>query len=197
MIQNRLRAALLGFLVSACASLSSAWAAGEGELQALMQRLAGIKSVHAHFRESKHLSILDKPIILTGILRYEAPDYVKKQTLLPHAEVVEVRAQKLVIENPGQGKTELLLDDYPAIGAFVESFRSTLAGDLEQLQRFYDVALERTGGQWQMRLKPKQAQMRQYIDSIVIRGHDAEVTEVETLEAGGDRSIMQISPRSE
>ena len=58
---------------------------------------------------------------------------------------------------------ELRLNDYPAIRAFVESIRGTLAGDLAALRRYYRVELEGTWSDWRLHLLPADQQMAELV----------------------------------
>jgi hypothetical protein len=78
------------------------------------------------------------------------------------------------------------------IWAFVESVRSTLAGDLQTLQRFYTVALEGGESSWRLKLRPRDPEMQAVIDEIRISGSGTWINRIETLEAGGDRTVMKI-----
>lgn len=168
-------------------------ASAELSLERLMRDLAAVEAVDAHFSEVKELAILDEPMRLTGILRYRAPDYMKKQVLLPFREVMEVQGQRVLLENPDE-RMELDLDDHPPLRAFVESLRSTLAGHLDALRRYYRVDLRGERDAWEMRLQPRERLLKEAIEAIIIRGSGSEVVGVETLEKGGDRSVMTIVP---
>lgn len=163
----------------------------------LMQTLAQVQSVHAHFREQKELSILQEPLLLTGILRYQAPDYLHKRVLLPYQESVEIRGNTLRLKTPDKGEKQLALSDYPPLQAFVESFRSTLAGDLNNLARFYNLQLNGSLSDWQLNLQPVDRKIKKFVTQIVIRGNHDQVRSVEILETGGDRSLMNITPINE
>jgi len=159
-----------------------------------MQWLSQVDKVSAHFRERKELAILEEPLEMTGILRYRAPDYVKKQVILPYRESFEVQGDRLFIDTPEAGQRQLSLPGYPALHAFVESFRATLAGDLGGLERYYRVRLDGEATAWRLRLEPLDQEMAQYVTAIIIRGSNDQVLSIETLETGGDRSLMTIRP---
>ena len=174
-------------------SVGSAIAAGP-DLQALMIRLADVSAVNAYFRETRTLAALTEPLLSSGILRYRAPDTVIKKTLLPRPQLLEIDGDSLLIDDPDRGRHRLALQDYPAIAAFAESFRATLAGDLAGLTRFYQVALSGDETDWQLHLKPRDRAMAEYVETIIIGGQQARILTIETLEPGGDRSVMTITP---
>ena len=89
-------------------------------------------------------------------------------------------------------KRTLSLQNYPAVWAFVESFRSTLAGDITTLNRFYHVTLEGRPKQWLLILRPIDAQIKNLVSEIRISGSLEQINTIETREAGGDYSVMNI-----
>ena len=160
----------------------------------LMHSLAQVKESKATFVERKHLSILKTPLEYSGTLAYSAPGHLEKQTLLPKPESVVLDQDKLVVQSGAANrKRTLSLQDYPVVWAFVESFRATLAGDLDALNRFYDVSLEGHAKQWLLILRPRDAKMKNLISEIHIGGSLAQISAIETREAGGDYSVMNIS----
>lgn len=163
-------------------------------LDALMRMLADVKAAQGRFVERKYLAILNAPLTFSGTLSYTAPGRLEKRTLAPEPASMTVDGDRLVIEDgANRRRRALILRDYPPVWAFVESLRATLAGDLAQLRRFYQVQLEGSAGDWRLLLTPVEAEMREWVKEIRIGGSGNRVTAVEVLESGGDRSMMTIS----
>lgn len=159
-----------------------------------MRSLAHVKKSNATFVERKHLSMLKTPLEFSGTLVYTAPGHLEKNTLLPKPESLVLDQDKLVVQSGEERqKHTLSLQDYPVIWAFVESFRSTLAGDLETLNRFYRVTLEGHLKQWQLVLRPIDSKMRNLVSEIRIRGVAEQINTIEIREPEGDYSVMSIS----
>jgi len=163
-------------------------------LAKLMQDLAQVKKARATFVEHKHLSMLTKPLLFSGTLEYTAPSRLEKNTLLPKPESLILNQDKLVVKSGnGEERRTLSLQEYPALWAFVESIRSTLAGDIGTLERFYHVTLNGHPEQWQLELQPSDPKIQSMVSEILIKGSFAEITTIEIREAGGDYSVMRIS----
>lgn len=163
-------------------------------LAELMHSLAQVKKSKATFIERKHLSMLTTPLSYSGTLEYTAPGRLEKNTLLPKPESLILDQDKLVVQTGNSGgKRTLSLQDYPSIWAFVESIRSTLAGDIETLNRFYHVTLEGPPQQWQLILRPVDSKMKSLVSEILIKGRFEQINTIEIREAGGDYSVMSIS----
>ena len=168
---------------------ASAWTINE-----LMHGLAQVKKSRATFIERKYISILKAPLEYSGTLIYNAPGHLEKYTLLPKPESLVLDQNNLVVQSgDAHLKRTLSLQDYPAIWAFVESFRSTLAGDITTLNRFYHVTLEGQPKQWLLILRPIDAQMKNLVSEIRISGSLEQISTIETRESGGDHSVMNIS----
>ena len=134
-----------------------------------------------------------RPLELKGSLRYERPNRISKHVQSPFDELLSVEGDALTLVNRAKGEQRILsLREQPALGALVESVRATLAGDLAQLERHYKVELSGAREAWSLRLAPRAAQVRAYVETITIAGSAARVRRIEVLETGGDRSVMTI-----
>jgi hypothetical protein len=158
-----------------------------------MHSLAQVQSSQARFKERKYLAVLIAPLDSSGTLTFQAPGHLEKHTLKPKAESLVLDKGVLTIDSKARNiKRTLVLQEYPAVWAFVESIRSTLAGDLPTLQRFYKVKLKGDAAKWSMRLIPLEQRTLQVMSEIEVSGRGAHVTEIETTESNGDRTTMTI-----
>ncbi|HUH83238.1 MAG TPA: LolA-related protein [Stellaceae bacterium] len=184
---------LLALLAGGVPALAAAPDGGHLDLQQLMQRLSEVRRSTAYFSEHKELAMLNEPLDSSGTLAYVAPDKLEKDTLLPKPERITVDGDKLTLSQSGDpGSRTVSLRDQPELGAFVESIRATLAGDLPALQRYYNVTLQGSLLAWQMTLEPKERRLREMVKWIRISGRDASIRSIDSEEADGDRSEMTI-----
>jgi hypothetical protein len=188
------RAALA--LAIVCASLSSALGAESGawDLAELMRQRARVTQARVHFTEQRNSDLFERPLILSGTLRYDSPARVEKQIDKPFKERYVVDGDALRIERDGKHPRTVSLREHPALWAFVESFRATLAGNRSTLERFYEISLEGDREHWRLLLRPRNEQMRELVDSIKIEGSNVDITAIEILEVGGDSSRLTIGP---
>ena len=182
-------ARMLPLLLLTAAPDVAAWG-----IEQLMQDLARVKTAKARFVERRYLAILTAPLESSGTLTYIAPDRLEKHTLAPRTESLVLERGQLSLESsePKRRRT-IRLEDYPVIGIFVESIRSTLAGDLDLLNRLYQIALEGDERKWRMVLKPGDPKMQEAVSEIRISGSRDWIGSIEFLEPGGDRSMMTIT----
>jgi len=178
-----------GPLAAAEKSADSGWT-----VEQLMQRLAQVKSARATFVERKHMRILNAPLELTGTLVYTAPGYLEKHTLKPKPESLILEKDTLTFEDRTRKRRRVLkLQEYPVVWAFVESIRSTLAGDLQSLNRFYRVSLEGSELEWRLTLDPREPGIQRMVEQIRIAGSRTSIRSIEITEAEGDRSVMTVT----
>lgn len=161
----------------------------------LMQAFAKTRSADARFTERKTMSILKKPLESSGVLRYTAPDRLEKHTLQPAEEMLLVERDRITLDRAGK-KRVLALGDYPALGALVESLRSTLAGDAATLSRIYETRLEGSESRWILTLVPRERRMSELVATIRLTGRNARIEEIDIFETGGDRTTMTIDARA-
>lgn len=163
-------------------------------LEGLMEGLAQVKSASGQFVERKYLRILTEPLEFRGTLSYSAPGRLEKHTLKPKPESLVLEQDRLTIEDKARNQRRVLvLQEHPVLWAFVESIRSTLAGDLKSLNRFYHVSLEGDERRWHLLMKPRDARMQTVVSEIRVTGSGHSVRVVEVHEAGGDHSVMTIT----
>jgi outer membrane lipoprotein-sorting protein len=200
--RHRRNAALVFVLAWLCASILLAaparadnTAAHPGsDLQQIMLGLQSVKQSQAKFTERKYLQMLDQPLVSSGTLIYVAPDHLEKNTDQPKPESLVVDGESLVVTGADGQSRSLSLADYPQLGAIVEGIRATLAGDSGGLNRFYTVHLQGGLSAWTLVLEPRDPKVQAILRAIRIGGSNARIETVETLEAGGDRSVMTVLP---
>ena len=187
-------AALLSVGLAACALPLQASAATDWGVEQLMQALGEVKSSKARFVERKHLGILTAPLESSGTLIYVAPSRLEKHTLAPRPESLVLEREELTIEDRERDQRRTFsLQEYPVIRAFVESIRSTLAGDLPALTRYYQLGLDGSERKWRLTLKPSEPGMREVVNEIRISGEGRWIHAIEIVETSGDRSVMTIT----
>jgi outer membrane lipoprotein-sorting protein len=190
---------MMTLLIAAAAGHYSATSAQQEsksklELTELMQDLSQVKMARGRFVERKYLAILNTPLESSGTLVYTAPGRLEKHMLLPRRESLILDGDTLVIDDrEARQRRSLVLQEHPAVWAFVESIRSTLAGDLRTLNRFYEVSLQGEASRWRLQLKPSDPAMRELASEIRISGSGTWVDLIEILGAGGDRSVMTVT----
>ena len=166
-------------------------AATDWTLQRLLEGFAQTREARASFVERKRIAVLDRPLLSSGELRFQAPDRLEKRTLRPKPERLRVEGERLSLER-GERSLELDLRSYPEVAAFVESIRGTLAGDRGTLERYYELRLEGARASWALTLTPRSSAMAALVARVRIAGRDAEISVIEIEQANGDSTLMSV-----
>ena len=167
--------------------------AGDWALSDLMHLLAQQKSGKATFVEKKYMGILDKPLLSSGELSFEAPDRLEKRTLKPRQEAMLLEGDKLTLTLYDKRPLNLRLQDHPEVAALVESIRGTLSGDQAALEKNYAINFTGVQGKWQMTLTPVQKAVAKVVRQIHMGGADANIKTITFEQVDGDRFEMTIT----
>ena len=166
------------------------------DLDRVMGQLRAVTAASGQFVERKQVKLLTRPLQSSGVLHYAAPDRLEKITEKPARETMLLRGGILSGTRSNGDRYHLSLDDHPDVAALVEGIRSTLAGDLPTLRRYYDIAFTESGAGWELHLSPKSDAVRSKVVEIRIDGVGAALSQVDVIEADGDHSEMTITPVS-
>ena len=188
MISGRLAALSLALGVAAQPAAAQELAAG-----ALMRQLAAVESSRATFVETRHSALLKEPLVLRGTLTYRRPAFLEKRVEQPYMERMAIDGDVLTLETRRGRKLKTSASGSPGIAALVEGIRATRAGDLAALERHYEVRVAGRAERWSVTLKPVDAEVARYVTAMVFSGAAGRIARVEVQEAGGGRSVMDIS----
>jgi len=193
------------------------------ELEKLLQEVgaraqSGTRT--ATFIEIKNSGLLAKPLSSHGTLRFTAPDTLEKITTWPFRERLYIEGDVLTVEGAlirGQASRHVLsMSDIPFLEPVVDSIRATVGGDTALLARHYEISLVRERKQlsayaqevipkevvqrfaykanaWTLVLTPRDFQLREVVQQILMHGADTDVGMIEFVEKSGDRTELWIT----
>jgi hypothetical protein len=146
------------------------------------------------FEEVTYSSLLTKPLVARGVLRFTPPSRLEKDVLEPSHERYVVEGDLVTFESERKRMTKTIsLDDYPALRGFVEAFRAGVTGDAALLKRLYETALDGNRQQWVLQLRPRDPAGKTMLDSIHIAGSEGRILSITMRLPDGDRSVMTLS----
>jgi hypothetical protein len=162
-------------------------------VERLLESLAKNRQAEVRFEETVFSILLTEPLKIQGILRFTSPARLEKHVTAPYDERYLFEGDKILFERKTKGISRTLsLQDYPALRAFVEAFRSTLANDVVTLQRFYSVTLQGEPRRWVLILRPLDKGTQELVESIRFSGEEGQMRVIEIVAPDGDRSLMVI-----
>ncbi len=168
-----------------------AWAAFDIDM--LMVGLSQHQGGKAEFVEKRYSALLEKPVISRGEMTYTTPNRLVKVTIEPRAESIVLDGDTLSLER-GQRKIAIHLSNRPEARAFVDSIRSTLAGNRSALEKNYLLLLSGTQEEWRLVLTPTESKISALLKKINISGNGKQIREIEYIQIDDDRTVLQIKP---
>ena len=159
----------------------------------LMDGLARQPGGLATFTETRHLALLDKPLVSTGEMHFTPPDRLEMRTLTPKPEYMLLDRDRITLERD-QRRMTIRLGSRPEVLAFVDSVRGLLAGNRVSMERNYLMQLQGEAARWVLTLYPKDAEIAALIQRITVSGAHNQIRTIEYLQADGDRSVLAIEP---
>lgn len=188
-----IRRLFAGLLLNLLGSAAIAAPLASFDIAQLMNALARHPGGTARFVETRHLAVLDAPLVAHGEMTYTPPDRLEKRTLSPKAETIVLDHDLLTLVR-GKQTLSINLSSQPQATAFVDSIRGTLSGRREALERNYLLHLSGSRDKWVLSLSPRNAQIAEHVLRIDVGGHGGQVTDIDWLQTDGDRTHLRITP---
>ena len=185
------RCALIALAALGCGPLARAQ---DGfTLVQLMQALAQVKAGEGSFVEQRTVQMLERTLVSSGRIAFEAPDTFVRETIKPRRESVKVVGNSVTMSQGSRSRT-LSLDAAPEASLIFEAIRGTLTGNREALEKHFKPSVTGSAERWSLELVPREVLLRELVVSIRMSGARALVREVLVVMADGDRSVMTIEP---
>lgn len=165
---------------------------GLAELSVLLHRDT---EATARFRELQHRRILKAPLERTGELHFVPPALFEKRVLAPVTETYSLDGETLTIALPERKARQISLRNQPLLGGLLLGFKAVVSGQLASLAPAFEATVSGTAAQWQLVLRPQQAEVARYIEVIEVTGAGPEPRQFTVLERNGDRTVTDIEPQ--
>ena len=202
---RRALAAILTLLVplsAAAKSVKPAPAAAEkapADIDALLAGLAKAPGLYARFREEKHITLLQQPLVSEGSLYFTPPARFARHTEKPIASTMIIDGNQLQFGS-ADGQESMNLGTNPVARLFADAFVMLLSGNRAGLEKIFKMQLTpKAGGapgasaDWKLLLTPRVAPMDKLIKEMELRGRGLNLNELDVREASGDWTRTSFS----
>jgi hypothetical protein len=161
-------------------------------LDVILAALAQHPHGEVKFSEETRSQLLTHALHSEGVLRFDAPDRLEKQTLAPVPEDLIVEGDVVTIIR-GHHRSSIRLSQYPKLSPLLEGIRATLSGNRAALEQRFQVSLAPAAGDWELRLAPLAGANDAGFARIVLRGHDDALENVTLEQGNGDRTSIALA----
>lgn len=178
----------LGVLLSV-AGAAFAQALSVGRLQRLLQDAPHADVRFTEMRESRWLAA---PIESSGTMR-SSPVMLEKRVERPRPETWRILSDRIQVTAPGSdGVKEIALDQAPAAAALANTLRRVMAGDLEALNKDFQLELSGDEREWTLQLTPRHPDVARQLKQIDLQGAGRRLVVIVIQESHGDRTTTYL-----
>lgn len=161
-------------------------------LQELLLRFSALAGLSAKFRESKHITLLVKPLVNEGRIYFAAPRLFARHTDKPEKSVLVIREKQLLLIDPS-GTSTLNLNNRPVLRLIVDTFSQVLSGDRAALERTYSIGFEGSASdRWKIVLTPRVPVLSRILKEVRLQGRETVVKSLKVSETNGDFSLTEF-----
>jgi hypothetical protein len=154
--------------------------------------LAKPKVLCGHFDQSKQLTGLKKPMVSNGRFCVVADRGVLWRTLQPFPNTVRLTRDEIIQLQGDRVAMRLDAKQEPAVRTINSVLFALLAGDLGQIEKWFEVDGAIHDNTWSVTLKAREPALAKAISSVALDG-DAYVKNITISETGGDRTRIVFS----
>jgi len=174
------------------ALLAALMLVGAAPVPKIQSMLARPKILCGRFDQSKQLIGLKKPVNSNGRFCVVADKGVLWRTLQPFPNTLKVTRDEIIQLSGERVAVRLDARQEPAVRMINSVLFALLAGDLEPLEKLFDIDGAAQDKSWSVKLKPRDPGLSKVISGIALDG-GAYVKSIVISEASGDRTEIEFS----
>ena len=177
--------------------LASAEPLSPADLKALLGRIrekrAAAPQMQADFKEEKSVRMLNKPIVSSGKMWYQAPNKFRREAKGNSPSVTVSNGQDLWIYYPNFKSAEhYSLGKRSPLDAGIAAITASL--NLENVEGTYQIAGTKEPDGYQLQLTPRNPSMKRFLKTFSIRiNNDLQVVRTEMAQPNGDQIVTIYS----
>jgi len=192
----RRRSALLGIPLLLLALATPAGAAcdsTESCLRAVDAAQQQTHTVSARFTQTKHLALLDEPLVSTGRFVFKRPDRMRLEIETPRAAIIVINGRQVSI--PGLSPSDQQQLALTPMTAMFTELGAMFAGSTSGLHKSFEVSAAPADGAIEVTLSPTVPDWQRLFRTIALRfaGPDLVISSMRLDDALGDRLDIAMS----
>lgn len=182
------------------AQLASAEPLSPADLKALLARIrekrAAAPQVMADFQEEKSVHLLNKPIVSSGKMWFQAPDKFRREARGNSPSITVSDGQQLWIYYPKfQSAEHYSLGKRSPLDAGIAAITASL--NLENIEGTYHINGTKEAAGYQLQLTPRNPSMKRFLQTFSMHlNNELQVVRTEMLQPNGDRFVTTYSNES-
>jgi len=176
-----------------CLPLLQAEPLSPADLKALLGRIrekrAAAPQVQADFQEEKNVKMLNKPIVSSGKIWFQAPNKFRREAKGSSPSITVSNGQQLWIYYPKFNSAEhYSLGKRSPLDAGISAITASL--NLENVEATYHITATKEADGYQLQLTPRNPSMKRFLQTFSIKmNNELQVVRTEMVQPNGDRIV--------
>jgi outer membrane lipoprotein-sorting protein len=189
--------AILTFMLFLCVPYLEAEPLSPADLKALLGRIrekrAAAPQVQSDFQEEKNVKMLNKPIVSSGKIWFQAPNKFRREAKGSSPSITVSNGQQLWIYYPKFNSAEhYSLGKRSPLDAGIAAITASL--NLENVEATYHITATKETDGHQLQLLPRNPSMKRFLQTFSIKiNNDLQVVRTEMVQPNGDRIVTTYS----
>lgn len=189
--------AILTFTLFLCVPYLEAEPLSPADLKALLGRIrekrAAAPQVQSDFQEEKNVKMLNKPIVSSGKIWFQAPNKFRREAKGSSPSITVSNGQQLWIYYPKFNSAEhYSLGKRSPLDAGIAAITASL--NLENVEATYHITATKEADGHQLQLLPRNPSMKRFLQTFSIKiNNDLQVVRTEMVQPNGDRIVTTYS----
>lgn len=175
-----------------CLILPSLVTAAEIDPLALVAGLQRELPARTAYTEVRFSQMYSRALIARGELEYLGPGKLGKRVDSPYSEITTIADGEVTIQRGSRKPRQISLDRIPELEGFLRGFSALLGGDVQGLNRDFDLSGSGTEARWQLRLTPKDKRLKRRIEALLVDGAGDKARCFSIIDADDDVSILMV-----
>lgn len=165
----------------------------KGLLTRIREKRAVEPQVEADFHEEKVIHLMNKPIVSSGTVSFQAPNKFRRDVKGSSPSVTVSDGQQLWIYYPNFKSAErYLLGKRSPLDAVIAAINTAL--NLENVETTFHITGAKIDKGWELELTPRSPSMKRMFEKLHLRINDALLVEhTEMFQPNGDRIVTNYS----
>lgn len=191
-------AIIMAYVVFGVAAGQNPVPALEDFLIRLEKRHSNTKTLAARFRQEKHFSFMDKPLISQGFILFESPGRIRFDITEPFQTTMLSDGKKIERYELVDGRWRSIQSNAgKSIKLVMEQIGQWMQGKFSNQKRLFDLSIsaDDPNGYVELDLEPRPKQFRQFIEKIrihVSKPPEYHITRIDIYEPAGDRFALEF-----
>jgi hypothetical protein len=160
-------------------------------IEDILNRVAISPPASVAFREERHNSMLQEPLVLSGYMEYLAPGRMKKVIETPFSEILTISENAIRIERDGKVEN-LSLRRSRSLRTLLRGIVAVIAGDENHLVETFELELQQSPDGWSIHFTPRSKRIARNLESMSVHGSSDVIDSIRISLAGGEWHKIEL-----